>query len=389
MSYLKSRFSVFAIAAALVGCKAQLESLNTTAYIIANNDIVPLEKNNAVELPNNSIRASVLIATWQSSGKVKFCSGALLSPKQEGGLYRILSNHHCFASVDDKGKSEQALIPESCTNTRVIFEFSDLTDKPTAQLNCVPGSLVTNQTLDLSVFNIAGELPEGIKPLEFWNREEVPADREAYIVHYPDIQEHYKNLPNTSVQLPKASITTANCKVFGRFAEDEWALDPALPTSLRHSCDLKHGSSGSALFDKETNTIIGVNWGGVKISASGAIRTDNVATASQFVEEFLLSANGEIKAVNIPQPSSLEAQRASNEQEEISGQAKSASKDAAKKIATKQCAVVGLSDANSNGVQQLMLFLLFFAPLVLTAVLFGQGSQPKFAKQSHQKKIRT
>ena len=57
-----------------------------------------------------------------------------------------------------------------------------------------------------------------------------------------------------------------DCKVIGPFDVSEWDLDRTLPFSLRHTCDLIHGSSGSGLIDAKTGKVLGVNWGGIKIA---------------------------------------------------------------------------------------------------------------------------
>src|SRR5690606_36021161 len=88
-------------------------------------------------------------------------------------------------------------------------------------------------------------------------------------------------------KLPAASITDNDCRTLGGFAVDEWNLDRTLPFSIKHTCDLLHGSSGSALVDIETEKILGVNWGGIKIQYGDKSETVNAATAAPYVIAFL------------------------------------------------------------------------------------------------------
>ena len=56
--------------------------------------------------------------------------------------------------------------------------------------------------------------------------------------------------------------------------------------SLKHTCDLKTGSSGSSLWDVASGKIVGINWGGIKDRANPD-SAYNAATGSEYVLKFL------------------------------------------------------------------------------------------------------
>jgi hypothetical protein len=271
-----------------VGCKAKrLLQTSTTAYIIGPSDIQSLSDSSRENVPQEAMKADVLLATKLASRKTKFCSGSLIDPQTPGGPMRILTNHHCFAVADENGKAQKNLLTEACVATKVYFGFE--VSKPDAafEASCVPGSLRTDYNGDLAVFSISAELPAKYQPLKFYSGPNHGIDRSAIIVHHPDIEEYSRVPPGGSVRLPTAAITKNDCKVLGLFDTSEWELDRTLPYSLRHTCDLIHGSSGSALVDRETGTIIGVNWGGIKISQGSETRVENVATRGDYALAFV------------------------------------------------------------------------------------------------------
>lgn len=268
------------------GCKRKpdLHELSYGAYIVgASNDIKPFDGEPATlkELDPDAAAASVLVATKMGDKRVKFCSGTLIAGD------RILSNHHCFAETDGEGKATRELLKEACTETRIYFGYLPGHAAQAWSTTCAAGSLRTNFEGDLSVFKLAGSPPDKYKPLALWDGDDTPTGRAAAIVHYPDVEERMELPPEGGAKLPTAAITLDDCQVQGAFAISEWDLDRTLPFSLRHTCDLIHGSSGSALIDLKTSTILGVNWGGIKITYDNGVRTDNVATRASYVKAFL------------------------------------------------------------------------------------------------------
>ncbi len=276
-------FSLFA-----TGCKPMLE-LSKTAYIIGpENDIVQLDPVKNKEIPTAVQDASVLIATTMASNKKKFCSGTLIEDPNGEKAPRILTNHHCFAHVDDEGTVSQNWIPEACLQTRVYFGFRAGKTENIVTMNCKAGSLRSDYLGDLATFVLDGKLPDDVNtPVVISTEEQTPKDRRALIIHYPDVKENFAQLGTGKEQMPVASITDSNCEISGDFPTSEWKLDHTLPYSFKHTCDLVHGSSGSALLDRETFQLVGVNWGGIKINYNKEVKTTNVATKAAYVRAFL------------------------------------------------------------------------------------------------------
>ncbi len=270
-----------------VSCKKATE-VSRAAYIVGpTNDIKKLGSSERKEIPASVYNASVLIATQTNDKKIKFCSGTLISGSAETSNLRILTNHHCFAKQDGEGKATNELLAEACVNTRIYFGYFTGDTSVTITSGCEVGSLQSNFNGDLAVFTLQQNPPAPFGPLQLWDGEMVPEGRKAYIVHYPDIAENLEAANPAAARLPVAAVTSQDCKVSGLFDPAEWDLDRTLPYSLRHTCDLIHGSSGSALIDAQTSTLIGVNWGGIKITYATGTRVDNVATRIDFVKAFL------------------------------------------------------------------------------------------------------
>jgi hypothetical protein len=284
------------VATGVAGCKKRprLIERSPTAYIIGPNNIVPVDDSVTSEVTAEPVKASVLIATRLQNKRVKFCSGSLIAADHaEGGdaKLRVLTNHHCFATTDDEGKAKPQIMPEACGGTSVYFGFAPRLDDAAeaSQVRCAPGSLRTDFEGDLAVFTLEENPPAaaGYRPVTIWDGEDVPVDRQAFIIHYPDIADQLALPPGGKVKLPTAQATLDDCRVLGGYDVSEWDLDRTLPYALRHTCDLIHGSSGSGLFDRETGKLLGVNWGGLKVSYGGGTRTDNVATRASYVLAFL------------------------------------------------------------------------------------------------------
>ncbi len=283
----------------LSGCKKGLE-VNHAGYIVGlTNDIVQVTPANRSAIPDSVFDSAVFIVTKLPGERVKYCSGTLVEPARPGENLRVLTNHHCFAEIDKSPGGSDIIrgevFLEACTNTETWFGVAPSLGVAPTKVGCQPGTLRTNPKLDLAVFTLARAVPGQHRAATVAQPSMVEVGRAAMIVHYPEVESHLAPLPGQPVALPTASVTLEDCKILGVFPEREWGIDPTVPYSLRHSCDIVQGSSGSALLDAETHEIIGVNWGGIKINHEKGQRTDNVATRTEFVAAFLAGQE-------IPQP---------------------------------------------------------------------------------------
>lgn len=279
-------------------CKRPAVEVGTTAYIVGpTNDIRPAggaEEDRGDGITAELKNAAVLIATRLQDKRVKFCSGTLVAPEEGGQTLRILTNHHCFAVPGADGKATRTLLVEACSFSTVYFGFLAGMTQTAEAVGCQPGSLRTSFEGDLAVFTLAHNPQAKFQPLALWQGEDGPVGRQAAIVHYPDVEAQAETPPDGGPKLPTAAITVTDCQVSGVFATSEWELDRTLPFSLRHTCDLIHGSSGSGLIDVQTGTLLGVNWGGIKITYDDGVRVDNVATKASFAQAFLDGREDEI-----------------------------------------------------------------------------------------------
>lgn len=262
---------------------------NNLGYIVGpTNDISVFDSNDPRLGLYDFSFSSVLVTTTLADGRVKFCSGTLVAPSPGEQNLRVLTNHHCFAQTDQEGKATQTLLAEACTRTKIYLEF--VTGKTLGAISkiCTPQSLRTNFDMDLAVFTLDGSLPPKYKPLPVYRGEvEQLKGKSVVVVHYPDLNATRKSPGQGVPELPVAAYTNNDCRILGTFTEQEIVLDRTLPFGLRHTCDLIHGSSGSALLDSVSGMIYGVNWGGIQINSGNGIITDNVATSAAFVLAFL------------------------------------------------------------------------------------------------------
>lgn len=276
-------------------CK-QVTSVSTTAYVIGPNDINTITPDNVVAVPPNVQAAAVLLTITINQGKRKFCSGTLI-PGENGGNYRILTNHHCFApEEDDKRKVTDDIVQGACEGARVFFGFfRDQLDRREVG-RCQPGSFRNDFQGDLAVFTLEQNPTPRFQPAEFWTDGDVPGGRSGLIMHFPTIEatapDADKNLvlePEAGIKVPVAQFTVADCETLGPFPAQEWQLDKSLKMGFKHTCDLKKGSSGSGLWDAVTGRLIGVNWGGITLKYTDPDRTEvfNVATNINYVKLFL------------------------------------------------------------------------------------------------------
>ncbi len=364
---------VLAALTVLAGCKRQTLGLgHTTGYVVGpTSDIHTFGAGGGsgdeevAQLSPDVLNGSVLIATRLQDKRVKFCSGSLIAAEVPGDPYRVLTNHHCFAETDEEDKAKPEVLPEACTFTVAHFGFINGQTATSASAGCKAGSLRTNFDGDLAVFTLDHNPPEKFKPLQLWDGEDGAAGRAAAIVHYPDTEENMASPPEGGAQLPTAAVTLNDCQVLGLFPVSEWDLDRTLPFSLRHTCDLIHGSSGSALIDVKTSKILGVNWGGIKISYDDGDRTDNVATRASYVQAFLtFKQDALIQAADTKrQQNSLAATKKEDDGLGAKG-------DNLKKTFKKSCGVV--SAEAGTGTSPWVVFLLLGLGLFLPFTVSGR-----------------
>lgn len=301
---------LMAISSGLTACKKKPFTISTDAFILGSkSNIYVVGSGNQSQINPQVLNASVLIATRLKPNEVKFCSGTLIASDQPGGNLRVLTNHHCFATVDDEGLATSVLLPQACVSTKVYLGFSAGQTRSSTIAECLPGSLRTSFEGDLSVFRLASAVPAQFQPLAIADPNIQVAGRTAMIVHYPDVPEAMVEAPDGGPRLPLAQVTMDNCKVIGNFPIAHWQLDKSLPFSIKHTCDLTHGSSGSGLIDATTGQILGVNWGGIKINSQSGLETVNVATGANFVNAFL-----NFNTAKLEQSAATELAQASNEQ---------------------------------------------------------------------------
>ncbi len=262
-------------------CRPKSQTSNV-AYILGDNDIVTVSDKN--DIPNVR-KATVVIATRKANGASIFCTGTMVKDNQ--GVLHVITNHHCFAEEGPDGSKLDTLIPEACKETRVFFDFTSSNSSKAPNVKCLPGSLRTDPRIDVGVFQLQEKPPADAVSLAFFKGD--PAGRKALIFHHPARAGGFAKDAEGDVSLPVAALTTNDCKILGYFSPDDIKLDPVLHVSLRHTCDLDLGSSGSALIDAETSSIVGINWGGVTIveNGKGISRKDNTSTMAAFAESFL------------------------------------------------------------------------------------------------------
>ena len=343
------------------GCK-KVRKLEKTGYIIGpTNDILQpkIDENDASNVDILSlVRSSALITTRLADGKIKFCSGVLIDGEKSGsGPLRILTNHHCFAVPASDDKASAKIYNESCRQTTVYLGFSPSLGLKPFESGCEVGTLRSSFEGDLAIFALSKPPPEEHQPLALWPDPTVPENTKAIIIHYPDIKEHMAEPPGQPIKLPTAAITEKNCEVLGPFSENEWELDRTLAYSSRHTCDLIHGSSGSALIEPKTKTILGINWGGIKIGYESGIRTDNVATGIMYVSAFVAGQmNDDIEN----RTRARQAEQAANTVPAIHRK-KSTEKESTAGEVFKSCGAIGTF---SQGLAGLLIFMLPFSLLI-------------------------
>ncbi len=278
-----------------ISCKNKV-SLTKSGYIINENNIELFKPEENHKDYIKLAKSTPLIATLLANGNRKFCSGVLVKPEENDPdkSPRVLSNFHCFAKTDKKKVILDQFLNEACINTSVYFDFNASDPDRAHKTSCLEGTLKGDFVSDLAVIKLSNPLPKDYPPLEFWDDDQIPEGKTATIIHYPDIKENFVKINNSKLELPAAAITETDCNIIGDFPKDEWSLDPVLAFSVKHNCDLIHGSSGSALIDRESKKILGINWGGIEITSKNQYSKNNAATKTTYIKAFL---NGELESI--------------------------------------------------------------------------------------------
>jgi hypothetical protein len=286
--------TLLCVAILLPGCKSSSEERKSHAsYIIDDDNIRPLDAATAKGIDPKIIHASVLIVTVLNKQLIKFCSGVLIKSATDNAV-EVLTNHHCFADVNDQGVVNRLFNADACNETQVYFGYMLLNALKATKIACLKGSLISDPTGDIAKFRLESTPPLGTETLGLWTDPPPMEERRAVVIHYPN---HKDEVPGATFSLnsniPSASVTIDNCTTKGTFPKETWGVEQEIRLVLRHTCDLVHGSSGSALVDLETSKILGINWGGIKLQYPNHSSTDNVATNSLYVQAFL---NGTLDA---------------------------------------------------------------------------------------------
>ena len=348
------------------GCKKAAQQGAYQGYIVgAGNDIVPITKDNEGSVPSRVLGASVLLATRSADGRVKFCSGVLIAPEGPADKPRVLSNHHCFAQTVGESDVSTELMPEACIGTHVYFSLiRDEVSRETKFGTCLKGSLRTHFDADVAVFQLGEMPPPETTSLNLWSGADPATDRKALLVHYPDLTENLVTLASERARLPAAAMTVNDCKTLSTFDQSQWKLDHSLPYGLQHTCDLVHGSSGSALVDAGTQTILGLNWGGIKVKIGQDTMTYNVATRARYISAFLRNdiqaLSNPIKIVPASNPASIAGTNSAEQPQE-----EKSDKDLSGAIKSVSCGTLGSGSQPSH--TYLFLLAILASPLIAVA----------------------
>lgn len=230
----------------------------------------------------------------------QFCSSSLITdPLTDKTL--VLTNFHCLAEqIPDPKDSTKSIYTDklsesACTETRIAFGHTEDAD-PTRIVKCLAGSARGSYEGDIMVFELEEELDDSYLRLNLSTNSKATNSANVAI-HYPDIDGHRKLVKEMRADLPVQSITLQNCNLTTRFPSDQWSLDSTLFASFRSTCDIEHGSSGSALVDVETMEINGLNWGGIEIRFDKRVDTYNAATSPDYIKAFLEGKEDEYKTI--------------------------------------------------------------------------------------------
>ncbi|NDE16114.1 hypothetical protein EBZ80_14400 [bacterium] len=305
----------FLFCVAIASCKpAIVHKLTTAAYIIGPDNIQRVDRHEPASVmntaPNEELIKSVaatavLIVSPMTTGETRFCSGNIY--KRPSGPV-VLTNRHCFAPDKEHSAESNGVDPWACEKTQIYRAFDPVTALPSVRNSCLRGSLTVNPLVDLAWFKLDGpgtepdapDAPDALpKGLELRPKDPQPADRiGALIVHFPDVESQrvrmdLNKFPGAPMTIPRISLTWEDCKTAGYFRVETYSVDPSLPYSIRHTCDMIKGSSGSSLVDATTGESLGVNWGGIKFG-DGDGEVYNIATRATMAASFLTLGSTEL-----------------------------------------------------------------------------------------------
>ena len=281
----------------LTGCKPSNKMFfNSAGYIIgATDDIRTMTETEQKEVSAKHLAAAVLLTTMVDGAKRKYCSGTLLAPETGKTNYRVITNYHCFSAEESTERTmhDVSLTDGRCEKIKVFLGYIKASLDKREVRDCEVGSLRFDPEADLAIFELSQNPSERFGPAEIFTGDTIGIGRKASVVHFPSITEgNMEDMvfePQVGYKLPVAQVTIANCSTLGPFPPEEWYLDTTLKMGVKHTCDQKKGSSGSALWDDETDKIMGVNWGGITLNYSNPDRTEvyNVATEARYLRAFV------------------------------------------------------------------------------------------------------
>ena len=309
MSVAKIVSKYLLLSIVIIGCASE-QIVIKKGVVVGKNDIVryadglnllssnPAAQRHVAQVAKSSALIVTVVPTDGPKNELKFCSGSLI---EVGGEHRILTNQHCFAktAANDKNQNLEELLPRACLDTRVYFNFSSPSDEVVIN-RCLYGSLRTNYRADLATFALVEPLPDGFQPLELrQGKLENLVGRKVFTIHHPGTgRKNDLPLPDLKAPAPRRMITVNDCLYLGGFSEQTWEDRGGIPYQIRHTCDLKDGSSGSGLVDLQTGKLLGVNIGSVDMQVITTNKgkpevinqdkyTFNVATVAEFVRYFI------------------------------------------------------------------------------------------------------
>ena len=272
-----------------VSCQRYRNPISRAGNIIDENDIVPvsvaLESGQVSEqILNRSLRAVALVVTADKHCIGSLVRGSRTKGKRKRNNLRIITNQHCFVA-DGRRELHQGV----CATTRVYFNFAQA-EKPLSLNGCKQGSLRSHFASDLVIFTLNKKLASIHRPFVLWGGQ-VPAGREAFLLHYPNVIHNLSSpgrsvalLPSVRKYFPILAVSSEGCEVMGRPQQGLWSK---LPFGMAHSCDMTKGSDGAALIDLQTGRLLGISWGGLKIKLGEITQKINFSTSADFLRRFM------------------------------------------------------------------------------------------------------
>ena len=233
---------------------------------------------------------------------VKTCSGTLI---RVAGKAQVLTNQHCFADnylhkADDVCAYDNTVDADNfaspCENTFAHLNFQTSTDQEeTISLAC-QGGFASDKDLDLAIFDVdASLLPSDQPYADLWTGE-IRTRQDAFLFHHPACGEGNHAMIEVQDDMRMIAmiktITFEDCRVLSLPTSVQKVLSPQIYTL--HSCPTRPGSSGAAILDAKTGTILAIHRGISELrqtNASGRGTTTyqyglgtNIAALREFLE---------------------------------------------------------------------------------------------------------